>query len=140
MIGFIVTGHGNFASGITSAVTLVTGIEDGVIACDFNDMSSFESIRTKLEKAVEDLKDYDDIVIFCDLLSGTPFNQALDMKVSSGTDRIHIVYGSNLPLLIEAILAGTNGADMDRINEIVEMAKTSIGKVEDRNVSDEDDF
>ena len=134
MIGFIVTGHGNFATGITSAVTLVTGITDGVIACDFDDMSSFDSIRVKLEKAVEELKDYDDIVIFCDLLSGTPFNQALDMKVST-----NIIYGSNLPLLIEAILSGTNGADMERIEEIVETARGSIGIVQDK-AEDEDDF
>ena len=82
MIGFIVTGHGNFATGITSAVTLVTGITDGVIACDFDDMSSFDSIRVKLEKAVEELKDYDDIVIFCDLLSGTPYNVVARQKTS----------------------------------------------------------
>ena len=139
MIGFIVTGHGNFATGITSAVTLVTGITDGVIACDFDDMSSFDSIRVKLEKAVEELKDYDDIVIFCDLLSGTPFNQALDMKVSTHNEKIHIIYGSNLPLLIEAILSGTNGADMERIEEIVETARGSIGIVQDK-AEDEDDF
>lgn len=139
MIGFIVTGHGNFATGITSAVTLVTGIEKGVIACDFDDVNKYDSIRQKLEKAVEEFKDCDDIVIFCDLFSGTPFNQALDMKVSTGNEKIHIVYGSNLPLLIEAILSGTNGADMERITEIVETAKGSIGMVQDK-VVDEDDF
>ena len=139
MIGLIVTGHGHFATGLTSAVTLVTGIQDGIIACDFDDASAFNSIRVKLENAVETLKDYDAIVIFCDLFSGTPFNQALDMKISSGNEKINIVYGVNLPLLIEA---ASNEGTLEDILGKVDLAKQfSIGMVENKAVDeDEDDF
>ena len=142
MIGLIVTGHGHFATGVTSAVQLVTGIQDGIIACDFDDATAFNSIRVKLEKAVEDLKDYDAIVIFCDLFSGTPFNQALDMKVSSGNEKINIVYGVNLPLLIEAALAASNDGTLEDVLGKVELAKQySIGMVENKSADeDEDDF
>jgi len=142
MIGLIVTGHGHFATGLTSAVTLVTGIKDGIIACDFDDASAFNSIRTKLENAVEALKDYDAVVIFCDLFSGTPFNQALDMKVSTGNEKINIVYGVNLPLLIEAALAASNEGTLEDILGKVDMAKQySMGIVENKSADeDEDDF
>lgn len=142
MIGIIVTGHGHFATGLTSAVTLVTGIQDGIIACDFDDATAFNSIRVKLERAVEELKECEAIVIFCDLFSGTPFNQALDMKVSTGNEKINIVYGVNLPLMIEAALSASNGGSLENILGIVETAKQySMGIVENKAADeDEDDF
>lgn len=142
MIGIIVTGHGHFATGLTSAVTLVTGIQDGIIACDFDDATAFNSIRVKLERAVEELKECEAIVIFCDLFSGTPFNQALDMKVSTGNEKINIVYGVNLPLMIEAALSASNGGSLENILGIVETAKQySMGVVENKAADeDEDDF
>lgn len=140
MIGYIITGHGNFATGMASAVKLITGIQDGIIACDFDDMSAFDSVRVKLNEAVATLQGCDNIIIFCDLLSGTPFNQALDLRVSSGDDRIHIIYGVNLPLLIEAVIKGNNEATVDEIMEVLETAKGSIGKVDVQPVDDEEDF
>lgn len=141
MIGFIVTGHGHFATGLTSAAELVTGKQEALIACDFDDMSAFDSIRIKLEKAVAELSDAEAIVIFCDLLSGTPYNQAIDMRVSSGNEKIQIVYGTNLPLLIEAIVARNNESTLEEILEIVDNVKYAIGKVDfSSGGDDEDDF
>ena len=36
MIGLIVTGHGNFGSGITSSIELIAGPQEDYIAVDFD--------------------------------------------------------------------------------------------------------
>ena len=64
------------------------------------------------------------------------------MKISSGNEKINIVYGVNLPLLIEAALAASNEGTLEDILGKVDLAKQfSIGMVENKAVDeDEDDF
>jgi mannose/fructose-specific phosphotransferase system component IIA len=64
------------------------------------------------------------------------------MKVSTGNEKINIVYGANLPLLIEAALAASNDGTLEDILGKVDLAKQySMGIVANQSANeDEDDF
>ncbi len=139
MIGYIVTGHAQFATGVTSAAELIAGKQDHLVACNFDDFSNADSIYYKLQDAVNELSDCEEIVVFCDLLSGSPYNKAIQLKVDTGNTHMHIVYGINLALLIEAFTARGNDSSLEEILAIPDMAKFFMGVVADAPAADEDD-
>ena len=55
MVGIIITGHCNFATGIASAVKLVAGQQKNLEAVDFLDTYSTEELKTKLTEALDKL-------------------------------------------------------------------------------------
>ena len=56
MLGLIVTGHGHFASGLTSSLELIAGDLQNYRAVDFEASDSVDDLRKKLEKAFDELK------------------------------------------------------------------------------------
>mgnify|MGYP000562147186 CR=1 FL=1 len=57
MIGLIVTGHGNFASGLTSSLKLIAGEPKNYVAVDFLESYSVDDLERELTKALDELKD-----------------------------------------------------------------------------------
>ena len=51
MIGLIVTGHGNFASGLTSSLKLIAGEPKNYVAVDFLESYSVDDLERELTKA-----------------------------------------------------------------------------------------
>ena len=55
MIGLIVTGHGNFATGLTSSLALIAGEQEYYKAVDFTEEP--EQLEVALTAAMDELKD-----------------------------------------------------------------------------------
>ena len=55
MVGMIVTGHGSFATGITSGLRLLAGEPEDYEAVDFLPEDSVDSLTEKLRAAAERL-------------------------------------------------------------------------------------
>lgn len=66
---FIITGHGNFATGLTSSVKLITGLEKALMAVDFEESMSSEDLKEKLTKEIESDQE-ETVVIFTDIAGG----------------------------------------------------------------------
>ena len=76
MIGLIVTGHGHFASGMTSSINLIAGAQENYIAVDF-DGEGTEKLENDLKEAIDKLSNCEGIIIFSDLAGGSPFKTAV---------------------------------------------------------------
>ena len=95
----------------------------------------------ELRAAISTMRDETDgVLVFVDLLGGTPFNQA--MMISQDIADVEVVTGTNLPMLIELLL--TRGAGSS-LNELADQA-VSVGQMgivhkalEAAPVDDEDD-
>ncbi|WP_418740297.1 PTS sugar transporter subunit IIA, partial [Enorma sp.] len=67
------------------------------------DGTSTDTYAADLRAAISELhEECDGVVVFCDLLGGTPFNQA--MLASQVFNNVEVVAGVNLPMLIELIV------------------------------------
>ncbi len=105
MIGVIVTGHGNFASGIYSSVKLLAGKPEHFLAVDFTLEDTTDDIEYKLRDAIRDIG-CDDILILSDLVNGTPYKESLEMQEKfTGKKNIEIVTGVNLGMVLQINLA-----------------------------------
>ena len=81
MIGLIVTGHANFGSGMTSSVNLIAGEQEAYRYVDFLPTYGTEELTEEIAKAMDELKDCEGIIIFTDLMGGSPFNSDTEKKM-----------------------------------------------------------
>ena len=126
MIGLIVTGHGHFASGLTTGLEVVLGKQEMYINVDFPSGDTATELEANMTKAMNALEDCENIVVFADLLSGSPFNAAI-MKAMKD-ERIKVVYGVNFGMLVEAVMNRNTGMDFNGIvKNAVETGKNQIG-------------
>lgn len=103
MIGIIVTGHGNFATGISSSVKLIAGPQENYEAVDFLEGDSGEDLKEKLASAVERLAGCGEILVFSDLIGGSPFQTAAKMSMDS-EKQMEVMSGTNVGMLLECIM------------------------------------
>lgn len=97
MIGLIVTGHGNFGSGLTSSLHLIAGEQENYKYVDFT--KEVDELRDDLNKAMDELKDCEGILVLSDLVGGSPFKTAVEVGFPRGN--VEVVGGTNLPMLVE---------------------------------------
>ncbi len=141
MIGFLLTGHGEFAPGLASALELVAGKQEAFKVVPF-DVEKAAEYPELLHTEIEQLREQTDaVLVFVDLLGGTPFNQAMINTQSIGD--VNVVAGTNLPMLIETLFTRNSDASatLDSLTECAiaagqnGVATRKLGAV----ASDEDD-
>lgn len=117
MIGFLLTGHGEFAPGLASALELVAGKQEAFKVVPF-DVEKAAEYPELLHTEIEQLREQTDaVLVFVDLLGGTPFNQTM-INTQSISD-VNVVTGTNLPMLIETLFTRNSDASatLDSLTE-----------------------
>ena len=136
MIGLLVTGHANFGSGTPSSVNLIAGEQEAYKYVDFLPTYSTEDLTVEITKALDELKDCEGVIIFTDLMGGTPFN--VSAQLGHGKSNIRIVAGTNLPMLVEIAMSRKFMDDLDGLVEsVLETGKEQVTKYEFKQVVQE---
>lgn len=131
MYGVILTAHGTYAEGLYSGLKLITGESENLRVVNFVEGDGFEDIDGKLQKAIDDLRKYDGILILTDLAGGTPFNRSV--MLTENVENAFVFAGMNFQM---AYTAANAEDSLDRIEStILEEAKNGI--VSFSNTSDE---
>lgn len=90
----VLTGHGKYATGMKSALELIVGPKENVLAFDFLKEESEEQFSLKFK----DLDKNNNYLFACDLMGGTPY------KVVSRLDlNKEILIGTNLGGLLDTL-------------------------------------
>lgn len=114
MIGCIVTGHGEFAIGMTQALTMIAGDQEHYEVVPFYEENSLETFEDNIGKSIASLRENTDgVIIFTDLMGGTPFRTA--MMQASEYDKVEVITGTNLPMLIEIGLGRIYSEDVEAL-------------------------
>ena len=116
----VLTGHGNYATGIKSALELIAGSKDNVLAFDFLKEESEEQFSLKFK----DLDRKNNYLFACDLMGGTPYKVYLFACDLMGGTPYKVV--SRLDLNKE-ILIGTNlGGLLDIVFKIDKLSLNEL--------------
>lgn len=105
MAGIVITGHGNFATGILSAVELIAGKQEGVKAVDFSDGMSVDQLDIELKRAAAAVDGENGIVFFSDLVGGSPFKSSV---LLAQTLEAEVIAGTNLPMILSVIFTAAS--------------------------------
>lgn len=102
MNGIVIIGHGNFGSGLNSTLELIAGKYDFVKYGDFTSEKSPVEFKEEIKLKLESLNDKEKIYFFTDIVGGTPFKIACELKLED--DRIEVFYGTNMAMIIETCM------------------------------------
>ncbi|KRL37010.1 PTS sugar transporter subunit IIA [Liquorilactobacillus uvarum] len=120
MVKLIISGHGEISTGIVSAVNMIFGENDNVIAVPFKKGEGLEDIKKHYESALKNYPTEEGILFLVDLFGGSPYNAAI--QLAYGDENIDIVTGVNLPMVLEAL----GMAETSSLKELVDHLKESV--------------
>ena len=126
MYGMIVVGHGAFASGITTSVKMISGELNHYIPLEFRADEPLEALSQNLHSAIDTLlEDTDGVLIFTDLIGGTPFKTAY--SIAHGRPELAVICGTNLGMLLEANFSRMDGGSLqDLARSLVEGGREQV--------------
>ena len=129
MIGLILTGHGQFAVGVGQALEMIAGKQAAFKVVPFLESDPMDALETNLRNAMAELQqETEGIVVFADLLGGSPFKAA--MLASVDFENVEVVVGTNLPMLIEiAMLREFASSAQDVVTQSLLAGKNAIQHV-----------
>ena len=133
---FLIVSHGALASGIRSALELITGAagEVGIVQAY---MEENKPVEEELSALLAGAGEEEEWVVFTDLLGGSITNQVLRVTAGlAGGRHVHVVAGVNLPLVIEVVLADTEMPVAEVLAEAVGRAREQliyVNKINDRD-------
>ncbi|EAR0813681.1 PTS sugar transporter subunit IIA [Salmonella enterica] len=128
MIGLIVVGHINFASGLRSAVEAIAGEQPCVEYIDFVQGMGTDQLEMRIRQAADNCQKGDGILVFTDVAGGSPCNRAT--AVMSDYPDMRVITGSNLPMVANACLE-RDSSNLDELASLItELGHHSIGIVD----------
>ena len=109
-IGIIITSHGKYCLGALDSLSMIIGGSEAIDTVSVTPTSSVQEVEKQMKDAYDKLSNTcSDVLIFTDLICGTPNNVAVRMMMQE--QNITIVTGYNLAILVELINKRNCGCD-----------------------------
>lgn len=139
MTGIMAVGHGHFATGIASAAELIIGKQEYFAAVDFPEGDTKTELEAHIREGLKTLEDCEEVLVFCDLLSGSPFNTVIVEALQD--PRLTVYYGTNLGMLVETLMNRNLGSSCEELKaRVLECGKEQLGVfTPEKSGDDEDD-
>ena len=137
MIGILLISHGNMASGISSSLKMFFGSEIPQLeTLCLSENTNPDTFGEEIGKKIRQLDTGDGVVIFADLIGGTPCNQAF-RYISS---KVTLIGGMNLPVIMEFLGQRMNDIDINTFDfsSLLDIGRSSLNKCE-LIISDDDE-
>lgn len=130
MIGLIISGHGNFASGLRTSLKLIAGEPCNIEYVDFEETDSIENLREKYYVSLKNLDNCNKILALSDLAGGSPFKTLVEVKTEIEKP-MEVVGGTNLPMILEISMIKDIVDDLHTLTEsAIEVGKNGVVKFE----------
>ncbi|MCW9716197.1 PTS galactosamine/N-acetylgalactosamine transporter subunit IIA [Avibacterium sp. 21-594] len=102
MLGIVVSGHINFASGMRSAVEAIVGKQPQLEFVDFVESMTTDELEAALLAAKDRVNTGDGVLFLVDLYGGSPCNRAINLLLKD--ENVEVVAGTNLSMIVNAAL------------------------------------
>lgn len=127
MIRVLITSHGGMAEGMAESVRMLVGEQGHLDVVAFEDEMGTDELEERYRAVLGDASEENQHLVFCDIMGGSPFNVV--SRFSYKNKNISVIYGMNLPLVIEALMGSASGdVRLDElVADLVGKAGSSIG-------------
>lgn len=102
MTGILLISHHTLAVSLKETIGVIVGERANLSALCISREERLEDFTIRLKAEADRLKAGGGLVIFADMLGGTPCNASLALYGSD--DSVEIITGFNMPLVIEAVM------------------------------------
>ena len=149
MLGIVIATHGALSDGAKDAATVIMGATENIETVNLNSGDDVQALGGQIKTAIENVQQVDGVLVMVDLLSASPYNQAvlvINELEPALQKKIFVVSGTNLPMVLEAInhqLLGTPIAEAAQAivaqgKESVQAWDISMTSFEDEEDEDDD--
>lgn len=127
MKGIVLASHGPLAKGMfeTSQLFMGTEIPQYTYLC-LEATDAAEEFGDRIREKVNEVDSGDGVILFVDLLGGTPYNQSCMLLTEP--DRIQIISGMNLTMVLEQL-----GNRLSDVYDFPALVQTGIDGIKDVN-------
>ena len=98
MIGVLIVTHQELAQALLSVVDLIMGRQEGMAAVSLDPTLPPETSMEQIKQGLAQVNNGNGVVIFTDMLGGTPSNLSLSFLQEG---KVEVVTGVNLPMLMK---------------------------------------
>lgn len=125
MIGIVIAAHGHLAEELLATARSIVGELPSVVTCSIEPGASPESYQGQIRGAVKAVDDGQGVIVFADLVGGSPCTQSLSLCEQAN---IEVVTGVNLPMLLKAntLRLAPVGALPELANQLVVYGQRTI--------------
>jgi PTS system mannose-specific IIA component len=123
MIGGIIVSHGKLAEELLNALTIILGEVVNMEAISIGWYDDVEDSKSKINHSLKRVDQKNGVLIFTDMFGGTPSNLSFSFLKD---DRIEIITGVNLPMLIKFVSLQRSNKLKDVAKKVVEQGKKNI--------------
>jgi mannose PTS system EIIA component len=99
MIGLVIASHGQLGAELVSTAKQIVGELPQVASCSVDPGTAPDELKLKLREAMHSVDQGQGVIVFADLIGGSPCNQSLSLCQQA---RIEVITGVNLPMLLKA--------------------------------------
>lgn len=122
MIGIVVVTHGQLATELVNAAETIVGELPQFTAVSIGWHEDTEDARAEIAQAIARVQQDDGVLILTDMFGGTPSNLAMTYL----SDRVEVITGVNLPMLIKLADLGTRADLLTAAREMREEGRAAI--------------
>ena len=125
MKGIVITSHGPMAQGILETSKLFFGEQPQIKACCLSADDNPDEFVDVLKEAIKEVDTGDGVIVFCDMLFGSPCNcMARILAENIEDESVKVITGVNLAMILQ-ILSVRENADVD-VGELLQSGHDGI--------------
>ena len=120
----LIVGHGEYGSGMKSAIKLLTGVNDNIDAINLNEELTHNEYTVMLQEYVANNKD---LVIFADMTGGAPFQIASrEILLNEDSENQFVIGGASVGCILEVVMNTLVLKSEDELKSIIDLAVNNI--------------
>jgi len=120
----LIVGHGEYGSGMKSAIKLLTGVNDNIDAINLNEELTHNDYTMMLQEYVANNKD---LIIFADMTGGAPFQIASrEILLNEDSQNQFVIGGASVGCILEVVMNTLVLKSEDELKSIIDLAVNNI--------------
>lgn len=123
----ILVSHGVFAQGLQSAVLMMSGKREDILSTSLEDGMGTNEFSVRFRALIKPIGPQDEVLLFSDILSGSPFTTAIEILNEVGLfGKTTVFAGMNMPMVLTAVLMKDNMENPDLIDAVLSEGKAGV--------------
>ncbi|HFI0812718.1 TPA: PTS sugar transporter subunit IIA [Streptococcus suis] len=143
MFKIIIATHGEMSTGIKDALITIAGVGEDISTLNLISGKNVDDLGKEYLEILNDSPADKGVLIFTDLISASPYNQAL-LAINNLEEnkklKVFIIGGVNLPMVLEAVNHNLLNNDLNDVVELIaSQGKEAIGTWNVADLENDDD-
>ena len=138
----VLVSHGMMAPGMHSALSMLAGENrEDILSSSLENGMGADEFAEKFRKVVSVVKDNDEILMFADLVCGSPLTTAANVIAEEGfLDRTVMIGGMNMPLVLSAVIMKDTMSTEELITTLLPEAREELKEFRITAETEEDEI